>query len=96
MNQRRDQDRVYLALTIGTLLFVGGGIIAVVYGPAALLTALPFLLLGALLIAVLWIAASAITTWRQKQERAHHDDALRHIEAMEQKRRRDDADSPGG
>ena len=47
---RRESDRKFLYLVIFTLVVVGGTLIALIYGPATLLTALPCLLAGAALI----------------------------------------------
>ncbi|MCB9419089.1 MAG: hypothetical protein H6667_04760 [Ardenticatenaceae bacterium] len=49
---RRSNDHQFLKMVIFTLVVVGSLIIALFYGPAAVLTALPFLLGGAALIAV--------------------------------------------
>ena len=46
----RESDRKYLLLVIFTLVVVGGALIALIFGPQSLLTALPCLLGGAGLI----------------------------------------------
>ena len=79
MDRRRDKDRIYLGLTLGTLVIGGGGIIALVYGPTSMLTSLPFLLLGSLLIWILWMIVTAVSSWRERTERDYHEEAARHI-----------------
>lgn len=86
MTKGTDKDRPYLALTLGTLVIGGGVIIGLVYGVTALLTALPFLLFGALMITILWFVVSAVSGWREKSERADHDAAARHIAQLEPKK----------
>lgn len=49
---RQENDRQFLKMVIFALVVVGGLIIALIYGPTSLLTALPILLGGAALIAV--------------------------------------------
>jgi hypothetical protein len=66
----RPWDRSILLLVIGTLVIGGGGVIALVYGPGALLTALPLLLLGAGLILIPWALLTAVARWRDGVERA--------------------------
>ena len=68
--ERRQADRKYLYLVIFTLVIVGGGLIALIYGPGALLTALPCLLAGAALILVPWLLLTAAEKWRDRTERA--------------------------
>jgi FtsH-binding integral membrane protein len=84
MSKHRSKDRTYLILTIGTLLIGGGAIIALVYGPTSLLTALPFLLLGSLLIWILWGIVTAVGSWRERSEREYHEAAARHIAAKQE------------
>lgn len=84
MSKRRNKDRTYLILTIGTLLIVGGGIIALICGPPSLLTSLPLLLLGSLLIGILWMIVTAVANWRERTEREYHEAAVRHIAAKEE------------
>jgi hypothetical protein len=79
MSNNSSKDRVYLALTIGTLVIVGGGIIALIYGPASLLTSLPFLLFGAGLILLLWWLLSAVGRWRERSESEYQNAPARHI-----------------
>jgi membrane protein implicated in regulation of membrane protease activity len=67
---RRESDRKFLYLVIFTLVVVGGGLIALIYGPGALLTALPCLLAGAALILVPWLLLTAAEKWRDRTERA--------------------------
>ena len=49
---RQRNDRAFLALVVFSLLVVGGLLIWAIYGNAALLTALPCLLLGVAAIAI--------------------------------------------
>ena len=49
---RKENDRKFLYMAILTLILLGGGLIAFIWGPGALLTSFPFLLIGALLIAL--------------------------------------------
>lgn len=65
---RRERDRRLLILVILTLVLVGGGLIGVILGPEALLTALPCLLGGALLILVPWLLLTAVEKWRDRME----------------------------
>ena len=65
---RRESDRKFLYLVIFSLVVVGGGLIALIYGPGALLTALPCLLGGAGLILVPWLLLSMLERWRKKAE----------------------------
>jgi membrane protein implicated in regulation of membrane protease activity len=66
---RRESDRKFLYLVIFTLVVVGGGLIALIYGAGALLTALPCLLAGAALILVPWLLLTAAEKWRDRMER---------------------------
>ena len=66
-------DRKFLIMVIITLVVVGGGLIALIFGPMALLTALPFLLGGALLILVPWGMLTAVQKWRDRMEQAERD-----------------------
>jgi len=67
---RRESDRKFLYLVIFTLVVVGGTLIALIYGPGALMTALPCLLVGAALILVPWLILTAAEKWRDRMERA--------------------------
>ncbi len=84
MNRKRVTDRVYLALTLGMLVLGGGALIALIYGPVSLLTSLPFLLLGALLILLLWWLVSAAGAWRARSEREYHEAAARHLARIQE------------
>ena len=57
---RRRSDRALLIAVVLALLVVGGGLIALIWGPAAFLTGLPCLLFGAGLIVVLWLLLTGI------------------------------------
>ena len=60
----RQSDRNYLYLVIFTLVVVGGFLIALIFGPESLLTALPCLLGGAVLILLPWFVLNLIQKWR--------------------------------
>ena len=66
---RQESDRSYLYLVIFTLVVAGGGLIAVIFGPESLLTALPCLLGGAVLILLPWAVLSLIQRWRDGIEK---------------------------
>ena len=61
--QRKQTERRLLLLIVVVLVFVGGGLIALIYGPAALLTALPCLLGGAGAILVLYLLFALAERW---------------------------------
>lgn len=61
---RQQTDKKLLYLVLFTLIVVGGGLIALIWGPASLLTALPCLMGGALLILIPWIILTALEKWR--------------------------------
>ena len=65
---RREGDRTYLILVILTLVVVGGALIALIFGPVAMLAALPFLLGGAGLILLPWLLFSLLERWRDQME----------------------------
>jgi hypothetical protein len=65
---RRERDRKLLILVILTLVVVGGGLIGLILGLEALLTALPCLLGGALLILVPWLLLTAVEKRRDRME----------------------------
>ena len=67
---RRESDRKFLILVIFTLVVVGGGLIALIYGPGSLITALPCLLGGAALILIPWLLLTAAEKWRDREEGA--------------------------
>jgi protein-S-isoprenylcysteine O-methyltransferase Ste14 len=70
---RKESERKYLIMILFTLVVVGGGLIAVIYGPEALLTALPCLLGGAGLILIPWLLLTALEKWRYRSEAAEMD-----------------------
>jgi hypothetical protein len=61
-------ERPYLKMVLFTLVVAGGFVIALVYGPAALLTAVPILLGGAALIMIPWWILTALEKWRNRIE----------------------------
>jgi fatty acid desaturase len=64
---RKRHERQLIALAIGVLVLVGGALIALVYGPIALLTALPFLLVGAGAILILYLLFLLAERWVERQ-----------------------------
>ena len=60
---RRESDRKYLYLVIFTLVVVGGFLIALIFGVESLLTALPCLLGGAVLILLPWFVLTLLQRW---------------------------------
>jgi hypothetical protein len=60
---RKRQERQLLALAVGVLVIVGGALIALVYGPGALITALPCLLAGAAAILLLYLLFLLAERW---------------------------------
>ena len=61
---RYNDNRSYLIMVILTLVVVGSVLIGMAYGWTAVLTALPFLLGGALLILLPWGMLTLIEKWR--------------------------------
>ena len=61
---RKNNDRFTLIMVLFTLVVVGSLLIGLIYGWLAILTALPFLLGGALLIFVPWGLLVLIEKWR--------------------------------
>lgn len=60
---RKRQERQLLALVVTVLIVVGGGLIALIYGPSALVTALPCLLSGAGVILLLYLLFILAERW---------------------------------
>ena len=60
---RRRQERQLLGLVTGVLVVVGGALIALVYGPRALFTAIPCLLAGAGAIFLLYLLFLLAERW---------------------------------
>jgi protein-S-isoprenylcysteine O-methyltransferase Ste14 len=75
---RRDSEKKFLALVLFTLVFVGGGLIALIFGLEALLTALPCLLGGAALMLGLWLLLTLGEWWLGRREQSDREalDAL--------------------
>jgi hypothetical protein len=65
--KERDEKRL-LFLVIFTLVVVGGGLIGLIFGWQAVLTAVPCLLGGALLILVPWGLLTLAEKWRDRLE----------------------------
>jgi protein-S-isoprenylcysteine O-methyltransferase Ste14 len=61
-NQKQTERRL-LILAVVVLVFVGGGLIALIYGPGAWLTALPCLLGGAGAILFLYLLFTLAERW---------------------------------
>ena len=66
---RKQNDRKYLLMVVFTLVVLGGGLISLVYGWVGLLTALPFLLLGASLILLPWLVLVGLEKLVEHRER---------------------------
>ncbi|MCP4421043.1 MAG: hypothetical protein GY805_30905 [Chloroflexi bacterium] len=66
---RKNNNRSFLIMVIFTLVVVGSVLIGLIYGWLAILTALPFLLGGALLILLPWGLLTLIEKWREQMER---------------------------
>jgi hypothetical protein len=65
---RKDDDKKLLYLVIFMLVVVGGGLIGLIFDWEALLTSLPCLLGGALLILVPWGLLTLAEKWRDRME----------------------------
>jgi hypothetical protein len=64
--QRKQTERRLLLLVVIALVFVGGGLIALIYGPGALLTALPCLLGGAGAVVSLYLLFALAERWANR------------------------------
>lgn len=71
--QRQAENHRYLWLVLFTLVVVGGGLIGLIYGQGALLTAVPCLLAGAALILIPWWILTLLEKWRNWMEREAND-----------------------
>ena len=65
---RKDENKSYLYMVIFTLVVVGSVLIGLIYGWGALLTGVPCLLGGALMILLPWWALTLIEKWRDNME----------------------------
>ena len=72
---RQESDRNYLYLVLFTLVVVGGFLIAIIFGPESLLTALPCLLGGAALILLPWAVLTLMQKWRDGIEEKARNEA---------------------
>jgi hypothetical protein len=63
---RKQTERRLLILAVVVLVFVGGGLIALIYGPGALLTALPCLLGAAGAILFLYLLFALAERWANR------------------------------
>lgn len=63
---RRQDERALLAAVIVFLLFVGGGLIFLIYGAGALVTGLACLLFGVGLLLLLWLIVTGIERWANR------------------------------
>ena len=64
--QRKQTERRLLALVVVVLVVVGGSLIALIYGPGALLTALPCLLGGSGAILLLYLLFALAERWAKR------------------------------
>ncbi len=60
---RQQTDRRLLLAVLFALVVVGTGLIALIWGMSAVVTAVPCLLGGAALLVVLWLIFAAIERW---------------------------------
>ncbi|MBE2222957.1 MAG: hypothetical protein IAF02_15540 [Anaerolineae bacterium] len=65
---QKDDDKRLLYVVIFTLVVVGSGLIGLIFGWQALLSSLPCLLGGALLILIPWWLLTLVEKWRDKME----------------------------
>jgi hypothetical protein len=65
---QKDDDKKMLFLVIFMLVVVGSGLIGLIFGWQALLTSIPCLLGGALLILVPWGLLTLLEKWRNGME----------------------------
>lgn len=65
---KKDDDKKMLYVVIFTLVVVGSGLIGLIFGWQALLTSIPCLLGGALLILVPWGLLTLAEKWRDRME----------------------------
>ncbi len=65
---RKESDKKLLFLVIFTLVALGSGLIGLIFGWQALLTSLPCLLGGALLILLPWGLLTLVEKWRERME----------------------------
>jgi hypothetical protein len=65
---QKNENKRLLYVVIFVLVVVGGGLIGLIFGWEALLTSLPCLLGGALLILVPWLLLTLVEKWRDKME----------------------------
>ena len=65
---RKNEDKKLLLVVIFVLVVVGSGLIGLIWGWQALLTSLPCLLGGALLILVPWGLLTLVEKWRDGME----------------------------
>ena len=61
--RRREESRRLVWMVVLTLLVLGGGLTAVIYGPTALLGVLPVLLIGIGLLALPYLVLKGLEVW---------------------------------
>jgi hypothetical protein len=66
--ERKNSDKKLLYLVIFSLVVVGSGLIGLIFGWQALLTSLPCLFGGALLILIPWGLLTLAEKWRDRME----------------------------
>ena len=62
---RRETERRQLYAVIAVLVLLGGGLIALIWGPGAAITGVACLILGAGLIVGLWLLLTVIERWTE-------------------------------
>jgi hypothetical protein len=65
--QRRHERQLAL-MVMAFLVIIGGGLIALIYGPVSILTAVPCLLVGAGAIGLLFLLLEVLERWAANNE----------------------------
>jgi hypothetical protein len=61
--ERRRGERQLTLMVMAFLVVIGGGLIALIYGPGSVITAVPCLLVGAGAIGLLFLLLEALERW---------------------------------
>lgn len=64
---RRQTERRLAIAVVLCLLFVGGGLVALIYGSGAAVMAVSCLLFGSALFALLWLILSLMGWWAERE-----------------------------